>query len=96
MEYRMTTVNVKAGENMIDQLVKDLKEDGYAFASISFPFIGFEALPGTKFYLNEQKKPMLVPSNGNFATPFFGNGGSCLISKLVFEEDFAGNVYYII
>lgn len=95
MEYRMSTVTVAAGKNMIDEIIKDLKEDGYHFASISFPFIGFEAPAGTKFYLNDQKKPMIVPSCGNFTTPFFGNY-CCQISKIVFEKAFTGNVYYVI
>lgn len=96
MDYRMTTINAQAGEDIVKKINQHLKEvEGIEIYNPTLYFIGFEAISGTKFYLNDQKSPMLVPNNGNFTTPYFGGLGF-KIKKLKFENDFSGNVYYII
>lgn len=82
--YRYFSVTVKAGENVVDNIYKQLQQEGFHYPHFKLYFIGFEAYGGMKFTLNGN--PMKVPKSGMFVTPYDDNG--CLsIESVIFETD---------
>lgn len=98
MDYKMFKPDggIDANTNVVSLIKESLGKDGLTLGS-SLRFIGFEAEPGTEFYLNGTKdsNKMEVPSTGKFITPFDGQRG-CNIYYLAFEESFDSPIYYII
>lgn len=97
MDYKMykPTGSIPAGKNVVSLIKESLKQDGITL-NAPLRFVGFEASPGVKFYLNGTKEANLmeVPSSGNFITPFDGERGVSIF-HLSFKNSFSGNIYYI-
>lgn len=94
MDYRMWKCTASANENCVPLIKESMKTDGIKTNS-PLKFIAFEAASGTKFYLNDSKEAMEVPSTGKFITPFDGDKGMNIWS-LKFKNRFSGNIYYIV
>ena len=95
MAYRMFSSGASAGDNVVELIKKELEENGSRLPNLNLDFVGFQAEPGTKFFLNDMNNEMKVPETGYFITPY--NGEYYLrIKSLVFVEDFEGSIYYII
>ena len=94
LDYRMSTIIADADENVVELIANELKEEGYKFSKLKLSFVGFEAPAGTAFFLNNQEKPMKVPSSGKFVTPYNGEQGMA-ITSLKFATGFTGDIYYI-
>lgn len=95
MDYRMYSGGASANENVVS-LIKEsaYNDDGLKFHT-PLKFVGFTGDVGTVFYLNGSNSPMKIPSTGYFITPFDGERYMGIYS-LVFENDFTGDIYYII
>ncbi len=98
MDYKMfkPQAGIPANKNVVSLIKESLAKDGIKI-SAPLRFIGFEAAPGTQFYLNGQTDSdlMEVPSGGNFITPFNGERGAN-VHYLSFKNSFSGAIYYII
>ena len=94
MDYRMWKCTASANENCVPLIKESMKADNI---NINTPLklVAFEAASGTKFYLNDSKEPMEVPSTGKFVTPYNGVQGMNIWS-LKFKNRFSGNIYYIV
>lgn len=98
MDYKMfkPTNGIPANKNVVALIKESLKKDGIKVGA-PLRFIGFEAAPGTQFYLNgtTESDKMEVPSGGSFITPFDGERGAN-VHTLIFPNSFSGAIYYII
>lgn len=95
MTYRMFSSGAFAGDDVIELIKKELEGNGSRLPNLNLDFVGFQAEPGTKFFLNDMDNEIEVPETGYFITPY--NGEYYLrIKKLVFVKDFKGSIYYII
>lgn len=95
MDYRMWKCTANAGENCVPLIKASMKTNDGINSNTPLQFVAFEAASGTKFYLNDSKEPMEVPSTGKFITPFDGQRGMKIWS-LKFKNRFSGNIYYIV
>lgn len=96
MDYRMATVDASANENVVELIKKELEEkEHFRLPGFTLFFVGFEAIGGTEFYINNQKAPIRVPLSGTFVTPY-SDSKNLTITSLTFPEGFQGNIYYII
>lgn len=94
MDYRMYSSGATAGKNVIPEIIKSLKENG---ENIKGPLkmVAFEGESGVSFRLNSHTENISIPSTGQFYTPYGGDRFMPIYS-LIFDEDFSGNIYYII
>lgn len=53
MEYRMASIEAKAGEDIVKKINQSLLNEGIQIFNPSLYFVGFEAVGGTKFFLND-------------------------------------------
>lgn len=95
MEYRMYSGDIPAGKNAIELIKQHLEEQKQIkMDKLVLNFIGFEGAAGTTFTLNQQKDKIVIPQCGYFITPHDGHS-YMKITSLIFEQDFNGNIYYI-
>lgn len=95
MDYRMYAGTVPANENVVNIIKNELYEKDKLMIKTPLKFIGFEGEAGTSFVLNNQKEKMRIPSTGSFITPYNGSN-YCPVYSLTFDNEFSGNIYYII
>lgn len=95
MEYRMWKCTAAANENCVPLIKESIKKYDNINVKGTLGFIGFEAPPGTEFYLNDSKEAIEVPSCGSFITPFDGQRG-VKVWSLKFKTAYTGNIYYVI
>ena len=94
MDYRMYSGDIKAGENVVSLIKQELKRQNIKMTT-PLKFVGFQGMPGTEFKLNGHKEIMKIPTGGSFITPYTGERFMSIYS-LVFEENFNGDIYYIV
>lgn len=94
MDYRMWNGGAKAGENVIPIIIKSLNNNGEK-QKPPLKMVAFEGDAGTSFKLNNHPEATVIPSTGQFYTPYGGDRFMPIFS-LVFDADFSGNIYYII
>lgn len=52
MDYRMIKVSVSPEDDVVNEIVKELRSQKLFIPDLTLKFIGFEAPAGTEFYLN--------------------------------------------
>lgn len=92
--YGCVEIAVAAGEDAVKKIYEQIhKENGYFNTRFILKFVGFEAPSGTSLKINGIRN--VVPSSEYFISPY--NGSTYMnIQTLTFDEDFSGNIYYII
>lgn len=96
MDYRMYDKGAPAGKNVVKLIAQHLHEQGQVkTGKLILDFVGFEGAAGTTFTLNNQEDKIMIPNCGHFITPHCGDR-YMKIHSLVFDNDFTGNIYYII
>lgn len=95
MDYRMYSGGAQPGDNVVTLIKNELFTKSGMRLKSPLKFVGFEGEPGTQFTLNNQKLKMSIPSTGSFITPYNGLQ-FCPVYALVFDEEFTGDIYYII
>lgn len=95
MDYRMYSEGAPAGADVVTLIKESLKSKGVKLTSAPLKMIAFEGSAGTRFFLNGHVEPTEIPSTGQFITPYSG-AYYMSIYKLVFEQAFFGNIYYIL
>lgn len=91
--YRVFNLSCEAGENLVTKIYNVLKNEGYRMPNFRLQFIGFEIVPLMQFKLND--KLMVVPSSGQFISPYDGNE-YLPIKSVVFDEDVYNIDFYCI
>lgn len=76
---------VDPGASQSRQVIKNDYLDGDIFANY-YPIVqlGIQALPGTKFFLNDSQEPVIVGYTGIYELDLSGN---ITITKLTFDAD---------
>lgn len=94
MDYRMYSEGATAGKNVVPDIIKSLNNSGNSLRG-PLKMVAFEGAAGTSFRLNDHAEATVIPSTGQFYTPY-GGDRFMPIYKLIFDQDFSGNIYYII
>lgn len=94
MDYRMYSGGAPAGKNIVPLIKKSLKDQGIKVDG-PLKMVAFEGAAGTKFKLNSHEEDTAIPSTGQFTTPY-GEHRYMPIYNLTFEEQFDGDIYYIV
>lgn len=94
MDYRMYSGGASANQNVVPLIKESLKAQGIKVDG-PLKMVAFEGDAGTKFKLNQHEESTVIPSTGQFTTPYSGDR-FMPIYYLAFEKAFSGNIYYII
>lgn len=94
MDYRMYSGGATAGRNVVQDIIKSINSAGEHQRG-PLKMVAFEGAAGTSFKLNDHAESTVIPSTGQFYTPY-GGDRFMPIYRLVFDQDFNGNIYYII
>ena len=93
--YQTISISGSANENLIPKIYNQLHEDtGYTTPVFRLKFIGFEAPSGTTFSLNN--KPMVVPTNGAFYSPYENENSFLSVDELSFNTSISNFLLWII
>lgn len=88
--YRCFTLSCPANVNIVQEIEKILKQEGWKFENFALHFVGFQAEEGKTFLLNG--KQMKIPKGGNFITPFDGTQfleiASLQFNTALYNQDF--------
>ena len=96
MDYRMYSEGAPAGKNVVELIQKRLEEQGQVkTAKLVLDYVGFEGSAVTTFRLNNQEDRKKKKKTGYFISPNCGDR-YMQISSLIFDNDFSGNIYYIV
>ena len=94
MDYRMYTGPIPANKNVVPLIKDSLKNQGIKVDG-PLKMVAFEGPVGTKFKLNTHEEYIAIPETGHFYTPY-GSNRYMPIYNLIFQNNFSGNIYYII
>lgn len=94
MDYRMYSGGATAGKNVVQDIIKSINNNG-EHQHGPLKMVAFEGAAGTSFWLNDHSEPTEIPSTGKFYTPYAGDR-FMPIYRLIFDQNFSGNIYYII
>ena len=94
MDYRMYTGPIPANKNVVNLIKTALKEQNI---KVDYPLkmVAFEGSAGTSFKLNGHDEVTKIPNSGCFYTPY-GSNTYMPIYSLIFDEEFSGDIYYIV